>query len=46
MDDNEMEELQILSEQVSLCVNPVRPGSELDIYPWLRFVNPSSKKKL
>ena len=44
LNDKELEELEIISEEVSLNVNPTVPGTELDIYPWLRFVSPPSKR--
>ena len=39
----ELAEFAAITDELSATISPAGPGSELDIYSWLRFVSPASK---
>ncbi len=39
-----LKELAELNYGVPNVIGPAGPGAELDIFPWLRFINPGSKE--
>ena len=44
MNKKSLNELADINSRVAHVVQPTGPGAELDIFPWLRFIIPSSKE--